>query len=108
METVSGDDLTPFFQQWLYRGGVPRLAGTWSWDGSARTVTIDLRQTQPGPPFRLPVEVAIETAGVSPRVERIELTGASAHVVFPVEREPSGLVIDPAVRLLAAVDVTRR
>ncbi len=108
MEAVSGDDLTPFFQQWLYRGGVPRLAGVWSWDGSARTVTIDLRQTQPGPPFRIPVEVAIETAGASPRVERIELTGASAHVVFPVEREPSGLVIDPAVRLLAAVDVTRR
>jgi hypothetical protein len=71
-------------------------------------VTIDLRQTQPGPPFRIPVEVAIETAGASPRVERIELTGASAHAVFPVEREPSGLAIDPAVRLLAAVDVTRR
>ena len=53
-------------------------------------MTIDLRQTQPGPPFRIPVEVAIETAGASPRVERIELTGASAHVVFPVEREPSG------------------
>ncbi len=33
-----GRDLAPFFQQWLYRGGVPRLAGTLAvgWRGAGR------------------------------------------------------------------------
>ncbi len=105
VETVSGDDLRTFFEQWLYRGGVPRLSGTWSWDGRAKRVTLDFRQTQPGPPFDLTVEVAIQTVGAPPRVERIDMTGESAHAVFPVDREPAALVVDPSVRLLASVDL---
>jgi len=108
MEAASGDDLAPFFEQWLYRGGVPRLSGTWSWDERARTVTLDLRQTQPGPPFHFAAEVAIQSPGGPPRVEQINLTGESAHAVFPVDREPAALVLDPAVRVLASVDLARK
>jgi aminopeptidase N len=108
METASGDDLEPFFEQWLYRGGVPRLSGTWSWDERAKRVTLEFRQTQPGPPFHLTVDVTIQRSGGPPRVERIDMTGDSARAVFPVDQEPAGLVVDPSVRLLASVDLARK
>jgi aminopeptidase N len=104
MEQASGTSLSAFFEQWLYRGGVPRLAAVWTWDASARTVTVELGQRQAGPPFALAVDV-----GLGPtRVERIEMTGASARAAFKVELEPATVAIDPGVRLLAEVTVTRR
>lgn len=108
MEQASGQDLSPFFTQWLYRGGVPRLAGTWAWDPAAKTVTLELRQTQAGAPFHLTVEVGIQTPGAAQTLERVEMTGAEARATFRADREPAALVIDPRVRLLAATEIARR
>jgi aminopeptidase N len=104
MEGAAGEDLKPFFEQWLYRGGLPRLSAQWTWDGGARAVTIDLRQEQAGPVFSVTVEV-----GLAPgRVERVEMAGASARATFTVDSEPATVVIDPRVRLLASVTAARR
>ena len=108
MEHVSGEDLAPMFRQWLYRGGVPQLSGTWSYDPTAKTVTLELRQVQPGAPFHLTVEVAIQTPGAASRVERVEMTGADGRATFAVGREPAALVLDLNVRLLAATELSRR
>jgi aminopeptidase N len=108
MEQVAGEDLTPFFDQWLYRGGVPRLSGTWTWDAAAQTVAVNLRQTQPGAPFRIPVEVALQVPGAPARVERIDMTTASATATFKTTQEPGAIVLDPGVRLLAATEMSRR
>jgi aminopeptidase N len=108
MEEISGDDLAPYFEQWLYRGGVPRVSGTWSWDRTAGTVTVELRQTQPGTPFAIPVEVGVAVPGASARVERIDMTREVATATFKVPQEPSALVLDPNVRLLAATEMTRK
>ncbi len=100
MERASGQDLSAFFQQWLYRGGVPRLDGTWTWDAAARRVTIELTQRQAGEPFVLPVEFAITTATAAPRIERAEMTGRSARFTFAAADEPTAITLDPAVNLL--------
>jgi aminopeptidase N len=107
MEQASGQDLAPFFTQGLYRGGVPRLAGTWSWDPAAKAVTIELRQTQAGAPFRLAVDVGIRPPGGAQRLERVEITGAEARATFRADVEPAAVVIDPDVRLLAAIEISR-
>jgi aminopeptidase N len=108
MEVAAGEPLGPFFDQWLYRGGVPRLSGTWSWNAAAKTVTVDLTQTQTGAPFQIPVEIGLQLAGGASRVERIDMTGASAHAVFNVATEPTSLVIDPSVKLLAAAEIVKK
>ena len=108
MEEASGEDLAPFFDQWLYRGGVPRLSGTWTWDASAGAVTIELRQTQAGAPFRVSVDVAVQVPGSAARIERIEMTTGSATATFKADAEPSAIVLDPNVRLLAATEIERR
>ncbi len=108
MEQVSGEDLAAFFDQWLYRGGVPQLSGTWSWDPIAKTATIELRQTQTGAPFRLTVEVGVQMPGAAARTERIEMTSAAVTATFKADREPAALVLDPSVRLLASTELSRR
>jgi len=108
MEEASGQDLAPFFTQWLYRGGVPRLSGTWSWDPATRAVTVALRQTQPGAPFHLNVDVAVHVPRGAPRVERIDMTSGSTTATFKADAEPTAVVLDPNVKLLAATELVRR
>lgn len=108
MERASGSDLTAFFQQWLYRGGVPRVDGTWRWDAAAKQVVVELTQTQAGEPFVMPVEIGIADAAGKVRVERIELAGRSARGTFAAEQEPSEVTLDPHVRALVDGRIVRR
>jgi len=71
-------------------------------------VTLELRQVQPGEPFRVTVEVAIQAPGAPARLERIEMTSADARATFKADQEPAALVLDPNVRLLAATELSRR
>jgi aminopeptidase N len=108
MERASGSDLTDFFQQWLYRGGVPRVEGTWRWDAAAKQVVVELAQTQAGEPFLMPVEVGITDAAGKVRVERGEFTARSARFSFAAEQEPAGVTLDPNVRALVDGRLVRR
>jgi aminopeptidase N len=108
MERASGSDLTAFFQQWLYRGGVPRVEAVWHWDAATKQVVVDLTQTQAGEPFQLPIEIAITEAGGKVRVERGEISARSARFTFAAEQEPAALALDPNVKVLMDAKVERR
>ncbi len=100
MERASGLDLAPFFQQWLYRGGVPRIEATWNWDAATKQVTVVLAQTQAAEPFTVPVEIGIAVTGTAMRVERVELTGRTNRFTLAADREPTLLVLDPDAKVL--------
>ena len=108
MERASGRDLSAFFQQWLYRGGVPTVEGTWQWDGNAKQIVVILAQTQLGEPFLLPVEIGISLPGARARVERVELTARSGRFTLTAEQEPTAVELDPNVRLLMDGQLTKR
>jgi aminopeptidase N len=108
MERAAGKDLAAFFQQWLYRGGIPRLAGAWQWNAATKQVIIDVQQTQPGEPFRFPIEFGIGMAEGPLLVQRGDVAGSTARFSFPVEREPTAVTIDPNVRLLFDGVLVRR
>ena len=57
MEEVSVSDLEWFFQQWVYRSGSPVVEGGWTYDATAKKITVELTQTQPGEAYRLPLEI---------------------------------------------------
>lgn len=108
MERASGLDLTAFFQQWLYRGGVPKLEASWHWDAAAKQVVVELAQTQPGDPYQLTVEFGITAPGGALRVERGELSARSARFTFASEQEPDSVVLDPNLRVLIDGRLSRR
>ncbi|MEQ1694009.1 MAG: M1 family metallopeptidase, partial [Gemmatimonas sp.] len=91
MERASGLDLSSFFQQWLYRGGIPTIEGTWQWDANAKQLVVMLTQTQPGEPFRLPVEIGITVAGARARTVKLELTDRTGRFTVAADQDPTAV-----------------
>ena len=100
MERASGQDLTAFFTQWLHRGQIPRIEGTWSWDASSREVVVEVRQAQPGGAFDVELEVAVDGSEGNAAVQRVRVSGEIASVRIPAAQRPRGVTLDPHVRML--------
>jgi aminopeptidase N len=95
MEEVSGTNLDWFFGQWLRRAGSPVVEGGWKYNAAAKTVEIDLAQTQTGDAFRLPLEVA-----VGGKTERIEMNQKTQRFTIAAEKDPGTVDLDPNVWVL--------
>jgi len=107
MEQASGQELAWFFDQWLTRGGFPNLRARWSYDAPAKQLRLDVEQLQPGPPFRLPIELAVDVEGdPRPRLERIEVREQHETLTLSLDRRPKSVVLDPRTYVLMDAEVT--
>jgi aminopeptidase N len=95
MEEASGQKLSWFFQQWMYRPGHPILDGTWSYDAPSKKVTIELAQTQPGDVYRLPLEIAIGA-----KIQKIEMTDKQQRFEIATDQAPAAVTLDPNTWML--------
>jgi aminopeptidase N len=108
MEDASGQDLGWFFDQWLTRGGFLRLRGRWSYDARAKQLRLDVEQLQPGPPFRVPLDVAIAVEGdEEPRHHRVETRSGRESLAIPLDAAPRTVTLDPYAYVLMDADVAR-
>jgi aminopeptidase N len=106
MERASGRELGWFFDEWLTRGGMLKLKARWSYDAATGALALDVEQEQPGPPYRMPVEVGIDLAGLKEqRIERIELRGQHDTFAIPVAAKALSVVLDPRSFVLMDQDV---
>ena len=105
MESASGgEDLQPFFSQWLYQGGFPVLEVKWSYDNALKNLSIEVSQVQSdGYLFELPVELGIEMAGTDELMLETILSKAksSTSVTVPLDARPVRVIVDPKTKLLA-------
>lgn len=110
LESASGKDLNPLFNQWLFQGGNIHLKGTWSYDSKNKLIDIELTQTQPEKfTFDMPLELAILTQDNNTiNKEIIQLSKRKIKVSIPCESEPSNILLDPETKLLAQWDFTRK
>jgi peptide deformylase len=97
-EAASGQDLRPFFLQWLTRTGIPELRlDQVAREGGQLRVTIS--QVQEGPPFALDVPVALHTAeGVELRTLSFAGDRPTASATFALDSRAGRVqrvVIDP-------------
>jgi len=105
MEEVSGKELDVFFEQWLYKPGILKLEGDWSFDKKESQVIIDLNQVQTdGSVFELPLEIGIDFGNNNQQIERIELKGKSNVFKIKVETEPKNINLDPNFWILMNAD----
>ncbi len=97
METVSGDDLKTFYQQWIYTKGFPEIE--WSWKYQNKKLVIALEQKQRHYTFDFPLEIGIKKNGEI-RIETVQVDNNQKTFEIPLANEPDEVVLDPEVWLL--------
>ncbi len=105
MEDVSGRDLKAFFDQWTRRAGHPVIEGTWRYDASANECVVTLRQTQNEAPFRVPVDVAVDTDRNGTMTVKMRDRETQTRLACP--QAPSSVTLDPTTRLLGELSMER-
>ena len=103
MEETSGQDLTWFFDQWVYGLGLPNLTVTPIWNARTKTLTMTVTQIQPtarlvAPAFKMPMEVSFKIAGEED-VHPLEVTKRVQVFAFKLAAKPTAVVIDPNLKV---------
>ncbi len=96
-------DLEPFFAQWLDRTGAPVIDVDW-WatrTHGERGVHLELTQWQPGEPFNIDLDIAIDLQNGERLIETVALTESSqAFEISTGEQRAVGIELDPNRRVL--------
>jgi len=97
MESVSGLDLTAFFQQWIYGAYYPIYEYSYDWwpAGSGYNVTLRVEQTQSQAGlFTMPLDVRVYTDG-GPRTFVIQNSQEVEFYSFQVDDAVTAVALDP-------------
>jgi len=102
MEEASGQELGWFFEQWLYKPGTLKVAGSWSYDAAAGQVRMTLDQVQTdGRLFTMPIEIGVYSKGQpTPVMERVRVTAKSNTFTINAPTAPDSVRLDPNVWVL--------
>lgn len=105
-EEASGSDLERFFEQWIYRSGVPELNIKYAWDAERRTAVVQIAQKQPidehNPAFEFPLDLYFCNRAHD-RLETVAVNSASHTFEFKFDQPPAVFCVDPNAGLLAAL-----
>jgi hypothetical protein len=99
-ESVSKQDLGPFFAQWLDRAGAPtpRLAAASVVRDGVRW-RVDVEVTQSAPAWRLRLPLALQFEGGADELRWVDLGGERQRFRLQADRRPAGVSLDPAARV---------
>jgi aminopeptidase N len=99
MEQTSGQNLKPFFDQWLRTAGHPALNIGWSYDADKGVVNINIEQKQDAL-YEFPLEISIDG-----QLHSILVNNKIVTTPITVKTKPQNIVADPNVNLLATFNV---
>jgi aminopeptidase N len=107
MERVSKQDLTGFFNQWLYKAENLKLSAHWDYDADSKKINLSLKQTQSGSlVFDFPIEVEIyNSATNSSEILRFQVNTRDAKISIPYNKIPTAVKLDPRTILLAEIEM---
>ena len=107
IEESTGRNADPFFDQWIYGAGAPKLTLSYTWDGAARQVKLSVKQTQKQ-------EGRVGGFRFKTTVDLLTATGVKSHPIFvsdaeeefslPSEEKPLAAIFDPQNAILKRVE----
>ncbi len=102
MEEASGLELGWFFEQWLYKPGTLKVAGSWTYDAAGGQVRMTLDQVQnDGSLFTMPIEIGVYSKGQpTPAMERVRVTAKSNTFTINAPTAPDSVRLDPNLWVL--------
>ena len=98
METVSGTDLSLFFQQWFYTPGHPQLKTSWIFDNNKLTFHIEQKQKETI--FQFPLEMAFYFENKKTIFKQFDINKKEQQFSIELTEKPKEIKIDPNVWLL--------
>ncbi|MET4107553.1 M1 family aminopeptidase [Hymenobacter sp. UYP22] len=99
LESVSGQDLNWFFNQWYFGSGHPVVTIDYGYDAAAKQQTVTIKQTQPGTIFQLPIAVDVYVNG-KPERHQVMMRQATETFRFPAASKPTLVNVDAEKVLL--------
>jgi len=106
MERASGISLQSFFNQWLLRSGIPTIQVDWQYNPSKKLLEISLMQTNADNSiYEIPLEITIQQSNGALIKQKLLLQKKQDTFRIPMATAPTGLIPDPATRLLATFRV---
>ncbi len=105
-ETVTGNDLKPFFEQWLTRTGAPEIAineAKVDKSGDKFHVTLILEQKQKGNAFTVDIPIAIATDKKT-ETFLVNMKERKQTFEFDLVSEPLKLAVDPQYDVFRILD----
>lgn len=107
IEMVCKQNLTSFFNQWLYQPANLKIAAHWEYDSTKKQIMLMLQQTQfAGFVFDFPVEVEVFSRDTN-NSEIVKLQVNSKETIIPINCKgvPGSIKIDPRTVLLAEIEM---
>lgn len=98
VDSLSGKDMTSFFDQWLYKSGHPVIDITWY--QKKKNILVKIEQLKKSTVFDFPLELGFVNQDGSMKRETIHIHKVLEEYSFPVESKTANLVPDPDVWLL--------
>ena len=100
MEEVSGLNLNPFFQQWLYKPGTLELDGQWFYDKQNKELVLEMNQIQKGGGLiQMTIEIGIDFLNHT-KIVKIQLKDKQCVYKIKVDQKPLKIILDPNLWVL--------
>ena len=100
MEEVSGLNLNPFFQQWLYKPGTLELDGQWFYDKQNKELVLEINQIQKGGGLiQMPIEIGIDSPNQT-KIVKIQLKDKQGVYKIKIDQKPLKIILDPNLWVL--------
>ena len=110
-EFVSGEDLTSFFNEWLYCPGIPEYEVIYSWNALGKEINLSIEQKNAGkdnvPLFTNPITIKITGEKNKSGIKKtIRMTKSKENFVFhSLGEEPLNVSFDPDDWILKSIDL---
>ncbi|MFA5835034.1 MAG: M1 family aminopeptidase [Bacteroidota bacterium] len=111
IEEATGQNLYWFFDQWVYKAGYPKFDVSYTYNDSAKTIALTVKQTQTMDSltgvFITPVDVEI-VSGNKSAIHRISITQKESTYTMAVSDKPSLVLFDKDNWILKEVTYSNR
>lgn len=105
IETATGLNLTPLFDQYVYRGGHPDYAVSYSWDSDSKLAKVTVKQTQAQTDeelFDLKIMIGFDL-GDDDRIFNVRIHEKEQTLYFPLDEKPKYIRFDVGNAILKTV-----
>lgn len=109
LERASGKNLEHFFDQWVYRPGLPSIAADYAWDDASSTLRVAIEQTQAidpsNPPFRLDLPLRVTYPDGTLEWHTIPVRSQTSSASFALRARPMQVSIDPEITQASRLEI---